>query len=113
MFISRRYRLFQLVVLLAGVLLLFINLVPPEKPVMQDQPDLLPFRINVREIQGEIVWPIPDVTVGLPISHIQDLGEDKPSVLLVIIVSSAPVRWERRDAIRQTWWKYCRISDKC
>lgn len=111
MFIPRRYRLFQLVVLLAGVLLLFINLVPPEKPVMQDQPDLLPFRINVREIQGEIVWPIPDVTVGLPISHIQDLGKDKPSVLLVIIVSSAPVRWERRDAIRQTWWKYCSVKE--
>ena len=109
--ISRRYKLFQLVVLLIGVLLLFINLNPSVEPVMPDPPDLLPFRINVREIQGEIVWPISKVTVGLPISQIQDLGEKKPRVLLVIIVSTAPLRWERRNAIRQTWWKYCSVKE--
>lgn len=107
----RRYKLFQLIVLLTGVLLLILNLKRSVQPVIPDQPDFLPFRINVREIQGEIVWPIPDVTVGLPISHIRDLGEEKPRVLLVIIVSSAPVRWERRDAIRQTWWKHCSAKE--
>ena len=112
--ISRRYKLFQLVVLLIGVLLLFINLNPSVEPVMPDPPDppdLLPFRINVREIQGKIVWPISKVTVGLPISQIQDLGEKKLRVLLVIIVSTAPLRWERRNAIRQTWWKYCSVKE--
>ena len=92
--------------------MLFLNLKHPKEPVTPDQPDMLPFRINVREIQGEVVWPIPDVTVGLPISHIRDLGESKTRALLMIIVSTAPVRWERRDAIRQTWWKYCKAAKK-
>lgn len=103
----RRYKLFQLVVLLTGVLILLLNWKHSTEPVIPDQPDILPFRINVREIQGQMVWPIPDVTVGLPITHIRDIGENKSRVLLVIIVSTAPVRWERRDAIRRTWWKYC------
>lgn len=90
--------------------MLLLNLKHPVEPVIPDQPDMLPFRINVREIQGEMVWPIPEVTVGLPISHIRDLGENKARVLLVTIVSTAPVRWERRDAIRQTWWKYCNAT---
>lgn len=103
----RRFKLFQLIVLLTGVLILLLNLKHSDEPVIPDQPDILPFRINVREVQGEMVWPIPNVTVGLPMSHIRDLGENKSRVLLVIIVSTAPVRWERRDAIRQTWWKHC------
>ena len=103
----RRYKLFQLVVLLTGVLTLLLNWKLSTEPVIPDQPDILPFRINVREIQGQMVWPIPDVTVGLPITHIRDIGENKSRVLLVIIVSTAPVRWERRDAIRRTWWKCC------
>lgn len=106
----RRFKLLQLIVFLTGVLMLLLNLKHPIESVIPDQPDILPFRINVREIQGEIVWPIPDVTVGLPISHIWDLGESKTLVPLVIIVSTAPVRWERRDAIRQTWWKHCNAS---
>ena len=110
---SRRYKLLLLLaVLLIGVPILYINLNPSVKePVMPDQPDLIPFRVNFREIQGELVWSIPKVTVGLPISQIQDLREEKPSVLLVIIVSSAPLRWERRKAIRQTWWKHCNVKE--
>ena len=108
----RRFKLLQLIVFLAGVLILLLNLKHPIEPVTPDQPDMLPFHIDVREIQGEMVWPIPDVTVGLPISHIRDLGESKTRVTLVIIVSSAPVRWDRRDAIRQTWWKHCNATKK-
>ena len=105
---SRRYKLLLLLaVLLIGVTILYINL----NPVMLDQPHLIPSGVNIREIQGEQVWSIPKVTVGLPISQIQDLREEKPSVLLVIIVSSAPLRWERRKAIRQTWWKHCNVKE--
>lgn len=107
----RRFKLFLLIVLLTGGLALFLNLKHSEEPVIPDQPDRLPFRINVTEIQGEMVWPIPDVTAGLPLSHIRDLGANKPRALLVIIVSTAPVRWERRDAIRQTWWKRCNTKE--
>lgn len=106
----RRFKLLQLIVLLAGVLMLLLNLKHPIEPVTPDQPDMLPFRINVKEIQGEIAWPMPDITVGLPISHIRDLGANKARFPLVIIVSTAPVRWERRDAIRQTWWKHCNAT---
>lgn len=38
-----------------------------------------------------------------------DLDEKgvKESVLLVIVVSTAPSRQDRREAIRQTWWTKC------
>ena len=39
-----------------------------------------------------------------------DLNEErvKESVLLLIVVSTAPSRQDRREAIRQTWWTKCR-----
>ena len=39
-----------------------------------------------------------------------DLNEKgvKESVLLLIVVSTAPSRQDRREAIRQTWWTKCR-----
>ena len=37
----------------------------------------------------------------------KDLGRDKRAVLLLIIVTTAPARFERRQAIRETWWKHC------
>ena len=38
-----------------------------------------------------------------------DLQEvlNKESVLLLLIVTTAPSRYERREAIRDTWWKKC------
>ena len=35
------------------------------------------------------------------------LGRNKRAVLLLIIVSTARARFERRQAIRETWWKHC------
>lgn len=43
----------------------------------------------------------------LPILDFQDLGINKKKVMLLIIVSTAPARFERRQAIRGTWWKHC------
>lgn len=43
----------------------------------------------------------------LPILDFQDLGVNKKKVTLLIIVSTAPARFERRQAIRGTWWKHC------
>ena len=37
----------------------------------------------------------------------KDLGRNKRAVLLLIIVTTAPARFERRQAIRETWWKHC------
>ena len=37
----------------------------------------------------------------------KDLRRNKRAVLLLIIVSTAPARFERRQAIRETWWKHC------
>ena len=31
---------------------------------------------------------------------------------LLLIVSTAPQRFDRRDAIRKTWWRLCELSEK-
>ena len=43
-------------------------------------------------------------------NEFSDLNEKgiKKSVLLLIVVSTAPSRQDRREAIRQTWWTKCR-----
>jgi len=47
---------------------------------------------------------------SLPLINFKDLGSNKRKVLLLIIVSSAPQRFDRRQAIRDTWWKHCNGS---
>ena len=50
----------------------------------------------------------------LPIMNFKDLGSRKKKVLILIIVSTAPQRFDRRQAIRDTWWKHCngnQVSD--
>lgn len=44
---------------------------------------------------------------GLPLLNFKDLGGNKAKVLLLVIVSTAPQRFDRRQAIRDTWWKHC------
>ena len=39
-------------------------------------------------------------------------NKNPPHVTLLIIVSSAPKRIERRMAIRETWWQQCKSSEK-
>ena len=53
-------------------------------------------------------------TMPLPLIDFKDLGSHKKKVLLLIIVSTAPQRFDRRQAIRDTWWKHCnggQVSD--
>ena len=42
-----------------------------------------------------------------PLLNFKDLGENKTKVLLLVIVSTAPQRFARRQAIRDSWWKHC------
>lgn len=42
-----------------------------------------------------------------PLMDFKDLGGRKERVLLLVTVGSAPQRFDRRQAIRDTWWKYC------
>ena len=51
---------------------------------------------------------IPDDTI--PLVDFEDLGDRKPQVLLVVTAGSAPPRYDRRQAIRDTWWKHCKDS---
>ena len=44
---------------------------------------------------------------SLPLIDFNDLGTNKKKVLLLLIVSTAPQRYKRRQAIRDTWWKHC------
>ena len=52
----------------------------------------------------------PDISSGsstlLPVMDFKEL-ESKRKLLLLIIVSTAPRRFKRRQAIRDTWWKHC------
>ena len=43
----------------------------------------------------------------IPIMEFEDLGVNKKKVMLLIVVTSAPKRFDRRQAIRDTWWKHC------
>ena len=43
----------------------------------------------------------------IPMMDFQDLGVNKKKVTLLIVVTSAPKRFDRRQAIRDTWWKHC------
>ena len=43
----------------------------------------------------------------IPIMDFQDLGVNKKKVMLLVIVVTAPQRFDRRQAIRDTWWKHC------
>ena len=46
----------------------------------------------------------------IPLVDFEDLGSRKPRVLLLVTVGSAPQRYDRRQAIRDTWWKHCKHS---
>jgi len=46
----------------------------------------------------------------VPLVNFKDLGSNKRKVPLLIIVSTAPQRFDRRQAIRDTWWKHCNGS---
>ena len=43
----------------------------------------------------------------IPVMDFKDLGHKKRKLLLLIIVSTAPVRLKRRQGIRDTWWTNC------
>ena len=45
---------------------------------------------------------------SIPLVDFNDLGNRKEQVLLLVTVGSAPQRYDRRQAIRTTWWKHCK-----
>ncbi|XP_068728364.1 uncharacterized protein [Montipora capricornis] len=51
----------------------------------------------------------------LPVLDFRHLGNKRTKVLLLIIISTAPARFPRRQAVRETWWKHCRknMQVKC
>ncbi|XP_074627611.1 beta-1,3-galactosyltransferase 6-like [Acropora palmata] len=48
-----------------------------------------------------------EYTNVIPVIDFKDLGHKKRKLLLLIIVSTAPGRFKRRQGIRETWWKNC------
>ena len=44
----------------------------------------------------------------LPVLDFRHLGNKRTKVLLLIIISTAPARFQRRQAVKETWWKHCR-----
>ena len=47
---------------------------------------------------------------SIPMMNFKDLGNDKVRLLLLVFVNSAPHKFERRQAIRSTWWRHCTHS---
>ena len=47
---------------------------------------------------------------SIPMMNFKDLGNDKEQLLLLVFVNSAPHKFERRQAIRSTWWRHCTHS---
>ncbi|KAJ7389224.1 hypothetical protein OS493_032692 [Desmophyllum pertusum] len=47
---------------------------------------------------------------SITLMDFNDLGNSKERVLLLVIVGSAPQRSDRRQAIRDTWWRHCTHS---
>ena len=77
----------------------------------QSQPDrLLPLKLvfanaskdDREKGNGSVYWN----SIQIPLTDLRD-ERRKLQVLLVVIVSSATQRQERRDAIRNTWWSKC------
>ena len=80
-----------------------------EKFIKQDR--LLPLKTMFEDAKREglerdrrMNWN--NNTQPLPLEDLNELNY-KPRVLLMAIVSSAPKRQDRRNAIRQAWWKKC------
>jgi len=63
------------------------------------KPELDPFDayLRVHPVYGEMEFPMP---------------ETKKKVNILLIVSSAPKRSDRRQAIRDTWWQQCNNMGK-
>ncbi|KAJ7389237.1 hypothetical protein OS493_032705 [Desmophyllum pertusum] len=61
-----------------------------------------------------ITIPLMDFNDSIPLMDFNDLGNSKERVLLLVIIGSAPQRSDRRQAIRDTWWRHCTHSQvKC
>jgi len=63
------------------------------------KPELDPFDAYLRAhpVFGKMKYPMP---------------ETKKKVSILLIVSSAPKRADRRQAIRDTWWQQCKNTGK-
>ena len=61
-------------------------------------------KVKVTEQTSNIVGST--VQRKLNVTDLQEV-QNKVSVLLLLIVTTAPSRYDRREAIRQTWWKKC------
>ena len=48
---------------------------------------------------------------SIQLMDFNDLGNSKERVLLLVIVGSAPQQSDRRQAIRDTWWRHCTHSE--
>ena len=55
------------------------------------------------KVKGKLV---NGTSIEVPLTDLR-VKVDQPKVLLLVIVSSAPARQDRRNAIRETWWNNC------
>ena len=73
------------------------------------QRSLLPLKVmfaNAGEKDKEREKLLQWNSINVPLTDLR-VKANKPQALLLVIVSSAPARHDRRNAIRETWWKRC------
>ena len=116
---SYRIYLWQIIafqVLVIFTLFILFSLTTPEKPKVQFQTEII--TDDVKHIEKSMKWmELPNKMENLnenPVyAQFNISRKEKPSkVNLLIIVSSAPKRYDRRLAIRETWWQQCRSNKR-
>jgi len=116
---SYRIYLWQIIafqVLVIFTLFILFSLTTPEKPKVQFQTEII--TDDVKHIEKSMKWmELPNKMENLnenPVyAQFNISRKEKPSkVNLLIIVSSAPKRYVRRLAIRETWWQQCRSNKR-
>ena len=116
---SYRIYLWQIIVfqvLVITTVLILLSLSTPEKPKIQFQTETVVD--DVKHIEESMKWmELPNKMENLDANPVYAQfnisRKEKPSKFnLLIIVSSAPKRYDRRLGIRETWWQQCRSTER-
>ena len=92
------YTYISLILTFASSLILMVYMHSSSKVRVRNES--FPISVNEGAIQNNLI----------PLVDFKDLGSRKPRLLLLVAAGSAPQRYDRRQAIRATWWKHCKHS---
>ena len=88
---------------------MFASVSKNETEFQPEQDRLLPLKkmfAEAGEKSKEREKSLSSSSIEVPLADLNELG-NKPQVLLLVMVLTAPARQDRRMAIRETWWIKC------